>query len=224
MNFQQKNRSNVLYILGTLVLSIIVPVCLALFLSIVASARGLPAQTTVNSSSREQITIAGHIDLQGIQVKQMFLQRRGDKSYLFLRRADKNSFAVVDVTNAAKPVLVDRQVLQEPSGGNVALPPSGSALAIAFAPDARSGAAASGSPEPVAAPATESVRLIDLTDPQHPKTIKTFAGVTSVATDEGRKLVFIANGDGLWIVAHHRPHPLPLCTSDSAIGAFPECQ
>lgn len=221
MKFQQKNRFNVL---KTLLLSITVPVFVTPLLSMAASARGLGAQPPGDSNSAEKVTIAGHIDLQGMQVKNMFLQRRGDKSYLFLRRADKNSFAVVDVTNPTKPVVVDRQILQQPSGGTVDLPPSGSALAIAFVPDAGTAAAASGAPTAVASLPTESVRLIDLTDPQHPKTIRTFTGVTSVATDEGRKLVFIANNEGLWIVAHHRSQPLPMCTSESEIAAVADCQ
>ena len=212
MNFQLRKNINFLGILTSALLSI------------VASATGLAAQPPANSDSQEQITIASHLDLPGMQVKQMFVQRRGDKSYLFLRRADKNSFAIVNVTDPAKPALIDRKILQEPSGGSIALPPSGSALAIAFVPDGGSGAAASGSAGTVTRLGTESVRLIDLTDPQNPKTIKTFTGVTSVATDEGRKLVFIANNEGLWIVAHHRLYPLPLCTSESEIAAFADCQ
>lgn len=43
--------------------------------------------------------MVSHLELQGMHVKQMFLQQRGGKNCLFLRRADKNAFAIVDVTN-----------------------------------------------------------------------------------------------------------------------------
>jgi hypothetical protein len=163
------------------------------------------------AQSQEQVSVAGHMELQGMRVKQMFLQQRGSKYYLFLRRADKNAFAIVDVTNPGKPVLTDRDAL-----------PQGSALAIAFVPD--SGSAASAGRAAADSLPTETVRLVDLTDPRHPKTIKIFNKVISVANDDGRKLVFLVNNEGLWIVSHHRNHPLPMCTSESEIESIPDCQ
>jgi hypothetical protein len=111
----------------------------ALFASILAFTCVLAAQSRGTQYSQEQVEVVGHLDLQGMPVKQILQQRRGEKGYLFLRRADKNAFAIVDVTNAAKPVLLDRNALPEPTGGNISLSPSGSALAIAFVPDRRSG-------------------------------------------------------------------------------------
>jgi hypothetical protein len=142
----------------------------ALFVSILAFTRVLAAQSRGPQHSQEQVNVAGHLDLQGMPVKQILQQQRGEKGYLFLRRADKNAFATVDVTNAAKPVLLDRNALPEPTGGNISLPPSGSALAIAFVPDRKSGPTATASaPSAVNLP-TETVRLIDLSDPRHPNT------------------------------------------------------
>ena len=111
----------------------------ALFASILAFTRVLAAQSPGPQHSQERVNVAGHLDLQGMPVKQILQQQRGEKEYLFLRRADKNAFAIVDVTNAANPVLLDRNALPEPTGVNITLPPSGSALAIAFVPDRRSG-------------------------------------------------------------------------------------
>jgi hypothetical protein len=159
-----------------------------------------------------------------MQVKQIFVQQRSGKSYLLLRRADQNAFAIVNVSDPAKPLLAARDVLREPTGAEVDLPGPGSALAIAFVPERKSAPAASATPASAITLPTESIRLIDLTDPQHPKTVKIFNGVTSVASDDGRKLVFLVNNEGLWIVSHHRNRPLPMCTSESAIGPLPDCQ
>jgi hypothetical protein len=159
-----------------------------------------------------------------MQVKQMFLQERGDRNYVFLRRTDRNAFAVVDITNPADPVLADRNVLREPPGGRVELPASGSVLAIAFVPDRDPEPAATAAPVSNTSLPTESVRLIDLKDPQHPKTIREFNKVTSVAREDGRNLVLIVNNQGLWIISHHREHPLPMCTSESEIEPLPDCQ
>jgi len=188
--------------------------CVALALaatSILAFTRILAAQSRVPQYSQEQVKVAGYLDLQGMPVKQILQQQRGEKGYLFLRRADKNAFAIVDVTNAAKPVLLDRNALPEPTGENISLPPSGSTLAIAFVPDRRSGSTAAASAPSAANLPTETVRLIDLSDPQHPNTVRTFEGVTSVAIDDSRKLVFLANNGGLWIVSH-RELALPVCS------------
>jgi LVIVD repeat len=191
--------------------------------SILALAPTAGAQSTA-SASPVQVNVAGHVELPGMRVRQIFLQQRGDKSYLFLRRADKNAFAVVDVTNPSKPVLVERHALEEPAGASVDLPAQGSALAIALIPTSASGSGASVTPAAASVLPTETVRLLDTSDPRHPKTIKTFEGVTSIATDDGRKLVFLVNNDGLWVVSHHRNRPLPKCTTEDEEKAEPSCE
>jgi hypothetical protein len=199
-------------------------VSVALVVSIFAFANSVEAQLARTAQSQEQVSVVGHLDLRGMQVKQIFVQQRGGKNYLLLRRADQNAFAIVNVSDPAKPLLADRDDLRQPAGAEVDLPRPGSALAIAFVPERNSAPAASAMPASAISLPTESVRLIDLTDPQHPKTVKIFNRVTSVASDDGRKLVFLVNNEGLWIVSHHRNHPLPMCTSESEIEPLPDCQ
>lgn len=196
----------------------------ALVVSILAFANSVEARLPRTAQSQEQVSVVGHLDLQGMQVKQIFVQQRNGKSYLLLRRADQNAFAIVNVSDPAKPSLADRDVFRQPAGAEVDLPEPESVLAIAFVPERNSAPAALATPASAITPPTESVRLIDLTDPQHPKTVKIFNGVTSVASDDGRKLVFLVNNQGLWIVSHHRNRPLPMCTSESAIEPVPDCQ
>jgi len=196
----------------------------ALVVSIFASPSSVEARLPRTAQSQEQVSVVGHLDLHGMQVKQIFVQERSGKNYLLLRRADQNAFAIVNVSDPAKPLLGDRDDLRQPAGAEVDLPRPGSALAIAFVPERNSAPAASAMPASAITLPTESVRLIDLTDPQHPKTVKIFNRVTSVASDDGRKLVFLVNNEGLWIVSHHRNDPLPMCTSESEIEPLPDCQ
>jgi len=42
--------------------------------------------------------------------------------------------------------------------------------------------------------------------------------------DDGRKLVYLVNGEGLWIISHRMLGPLPLCSSESALSPLPDCQ
>src|ERR1700741_182195 len=153
----------------------------ALFASSLAGALYSAAQSTSQTSSKEKIEVVGHLELQGMHVKRIIVQQRDGQYYLYLHRANKNAFAIVDVTDPNKPVLIDRAALQEPAGGSVELPAPGSVFGLAFAPDKGQ----SSMPDSSATLPTESVRLKDLTDPKHPKIVKTFDGVTRVTTDDG---------------------------------------
>src|ERR1051326_5501500 len=50
------------------------------------------------------------------------------------------------------------------------------------------------------AASTQTVRIMDFSDPQHPKVARQFDGVTSISRDERRSLIFLANGEGIWIL------------------------
>ncbi len=54
-------------------------------------------------------------------------------------------------------------------------------------------------------PPTETVRVLDLSDPRNPKTLETFNKVTSILPDGGHSLIFLTNNDGLWILRYNHP-------------------
>ena len=67
--------------------------------------------------------------------------------------------------------------------------------------------------------------MLDLSDPANPKTLQTFDGVTSILADDGRRLIYITNGDGLWILNHKQERPpLRPCGSEDAFSAISDCQ
>jgi hypothetical protein len=55
---------------------------------------------------------------------------------------------------------------------------------------------------------TETVRVLDLSDPRNPKTLETFNKVTSLLPDAHHGLIYLTNNDGLWILRYNRPAPL----------------
>jgi len=177
-----------------------------------ASGLQIPTQGT------EHIRVVGHLPLQNMHVNQMFVQQRGSKTYLFLHRPTKQAYAVVDVTTPGSPVLVSRDTLKESSATQIEGTAPGSAFAIAVTPE--NSAESQGS----TALASETVQFVDMSNPKSAKTVKIFKGVTSIYPDDGRKLVYLVNGDGLWIVSHNMTHPLPLCNSESALTPEPDCQ
>jgi hypothetical protein len=117
-------------------------------------------------------------------------------------------FTVVDVTDPKNPQIVERVA----SGGK--LTDVGAGLAIAIQTDNPGQGTVS----------TQTVRLMDLSDPKNPRTAKTFKGVTSMYSEDGRHLIFLTNSEGLWIVKHSETHRLPLCTSESEEMAIAQCR
>jgi hypothetical protein len=170
----------------------------------------------------ENVRVAGHLALPRMHVNQMFLQQRGERYFLYLHRPTKQAFALVDVTKPEKPALLDRATLQQTSGGRVEMAPSEAELAVAVAPESPD--AASQKPAAEVKLPTETIRLIDLSDPKKPRTIKTFTGVTSMLPDDARHLMYIVNSEGLWVVSHRESHVIPYCTTSSAMMIEPNCQ
>jgi hypothetical protein len=154
----------------------------------------------------ERTTVLAHLPVPGSAVRQIFLQQENGTQYLYLQQ--NVHFTVVNVTDPKNPHIVERIA----SGAK--LTEVGSGLAIAIQSD-KSG---QGSVP------TQSVRLLDLSDPKNPRTVKTFDGVTSIFSEDGRKLIYLTNSEGLWIVKHSETHPLPMCDSESWEKALAQCQ
>jgi hypothetical protein len=178
--------------------------------------------------AEEHVKVVAHIELPEMHVNGMFVQHRDKKDFLYLHRPTKQAFAVVDVTKPEKPALVERATLSEPPHAHVEVNPTEPLLAISVTPEdnpaGRTASATSGgAPSSLVLP-TETVKLLNLTDPKHPKTLKTFTGVTSYLPDDSRRLIYIVNQEGLWVVSHRQTRPMPFCTSADALTQEPNCQ
>ena len=172
---------------------------------ILASQVPFAKSTQGAQGSSEKVKEIAHIAIPGSAVRQIFLQEENGKKYLYLQQ--KVHFTVVDVSDPAKPQIVDRVA----SGGK--LTEVGAGLAIAIQSDK--------APGPVA---TQTVRLMDMSDPKNPHTAKTYTGVTSVFSEDGRHLIYLTNSDGLRVVEHYQKFRLPLCTSESEENSVAQCQ
>jgi hypothetical protein len=159
-----------------------------------------------DNARNERTTIVAHIPVPGSAVRQIFLQQESGKRYLYLQQ--NVHFTLVDVTDPKNPRIVER----EASKGK--LTDLGAGLALAVQSD-QSGQGTV---------PTQTVRLVDLSDPKSPRTAKKFDGVTSVYSDDGQKLIYITNSEGLWIVKHYETFRLPLCTSESEENSVAQCR
>jgi len=179
---------------------------------------GTASGLQIPSAGTEHIQVAGHLPLENMQVNQMFVEQRGSRVYLFLHRPSKRAYAVVDVTRPDEPALLNRDAFKESNSSRMEGPATGSVFAINATPESESG-----NPQSPAL-STETIQFVDMSNPKDIKTVRTFKGVTAMYPDDSRKLVYVVNNDGLWIVSHHMTHPLPLCNSESALTPEPDCQ
>ena len=189
---------------------------------LVVPAPSMPANT---KPSEVPAKVVAHLPLPEVSGSQMLLQNKGDKQYLYVQKASKEGFTVVDVTKPLLPSLVKASVAS--SGATAGrLEMAGPDVGLAEVPDKNSKAVLRSTDNP-----TETVKILDLSDPAHPKVLQTFTGVTSILQDPGRGLIYLANNEGLWILSHSKPGVLTPakkkrpCGSEDAIAAMPpDCE
>jgi hypothetical protein len=172
-------------------------------------------------SSYTDAKVIAHLALSGASPQQMFLQQVGTKQYLYLQQPSQQGFTVVDVTKPARPKVVSHVPQQ-----NLTMVRSGLAIAETAGRSATVGTSGAGSAEGArgGGTAAESVRVLDVSDPAHPRTVQSFNGVTSILPDEARGLIYVANGDGIWILSHQRVLRRHACSSSDAISSgIPNC-
>ena len=165
-------------------------------------------------------TVIAHLPLPQATGSQMLLQKENGRNYLYVQQAAKQGFMVVDVTKPDKPNLLKRTAeSRQATAGNLQMVSPD--VAIAEAPEKKPTTLTSNNHP------TETVRVLDLSDPKNPKTLQEFTGVTSLLPDGGHGLIYLTNNEGLWILRYNRPGMLepakkkPPCDSNAEIMAMP---
>src|ERR1700683_2047317 len=164
--------------------------------------------------------VIAHLPLPQATGSQMLLQRENSKQYLYVQQAAKQGFMIVDVSKPEQPSLLKRTAeSNQATQGNLQIVSPD--VAIAVAPEKTSATVTSSNH------ATETVRMLDMSDPRNPKTLETFNNVTSLLPDSHRGLIFLTNNEGLWVLRYVRPALLEPakqkkpCGSEAEIQAMP---
>jgi hypothetical protein len=145
------------------------------------------------SSPKDEIEVVGHVPLVGGPVTRFSSTQHYSSYYLYAEHGGSSNVTLIDVTKVGQPaVLAD--VSYSPDGTSQSL--------LAVAGTAALVNAAPGTP---AAPATASqtLRIMDFSDPLHPTVAREFIGVTAIGRNDSRGLIFVANGEGIWILRQH---------------------
>jgi len=186
----------------------------------------LPSITLANASEQPvpkptdvPATVIAHLPLPQATGSQMLLQKENSKQYLYIQQAAKQGFMIVEVSNPERPSLLKRtaESNQATTGNLQIMSPD---VAIAEAPEKTPTTLTSSH-------TTETVRVLDLSDPADPKTLETFNKVTSLLADGHHGLIYLTNNEGLWVLRYIRPAPLEPakkkkpCDSESEIAAMP---
>lgn len=138
---------------------------------------------------QDEIEVVGHIPLTNGAVKRFVATQHYSSYYLYAEHDAGKSVTLVDVTKPSQPALL----------ADVSYPANGGSSSL-FAVAGTAALVADGQPGNALADPVQTIRIMDFSDPLHPKVAREFTGVTAINRDERRGLIFVANAEGLWIL------------------------
>ena len=137
--------------------------------------------------AKDEIQVVGHISLTDGPVLRFFTTQHYSSYYLYAERSSGRGVALIDVTNSSRPVVL----------GDVAY---GAGVADNLAVVVGTAALVTTEPPAVGPAAPATIRVMDFSDPRNVKVAREFTGVTAMSRDDHRGLIFLANGEGIWIL------------------------
>jgi len=127
-----------------------------------------------------------HLVLDGDAVTRFHVTQHYRREYLYAETTGGKAVKLIDVTDARNPTILT-DVAASPTGGNV-VTAAGTAALIS-----------TGS-SPAATVAPQTFRIMSFADPAHPVVSQEFPNVSAIEHDDKRGLIFLANGQGLWVL------------------------
>jgi|SRR5580692_3554336 hypothetical protein len=168
-------------------------------------------------NSDHQARVIAHLPLSGAGATQMFLRKQGRDQYLYVQRPSQQGFTVINVTKPERPKVVRRVPLETRTI-------MGSGFVVTETPDlsaARKASGAAGNGEGEMVP--ESIHIVDISDSAPSRTVQTFNGANSSLQDPARNLIYVVDGDGVWILSGRQVSRKHKCSSSDAISSNPGC-
>jgi hypothetical protein len=159
-------------------------------LSPVASAKDKKPKASPQDP-KDAIEVVGHIPLTDGPVTRFLTTQHYSSYYLYAEHGAGKNVTLIDVTKTNQPLVLANVPYASGSGSESVTMVAGTAALVTSEPAARA-----------AAPAPQTIRIMDFSVPQSPKIAREFTGVTATSTDD-RGLIFVANTDGIWILRRH---------------------
>jgi hypothetical protein len=142
---------------------------------------GLAAAPTIHAKPNSLKTadkpanVVAHVELTGGPATRMLLVKKNSKEYLLLGFDSSSSVALLDVSDPGQPRTIDMAT------------------------------GAGGAPATELKIVTDTLTLFGTSEAEtaassDPKEIRSLSGVTAFVKDKAHGLIYVTNGDGLWIV------------------------
>jgi hypothetical protein len=140
---------------------------------------------------KDAIEVVGHIPPTDGPVTRFLTTQHYSGYYLYAEHGAGKNVTLIDVTKTNQPLVLANVPYASGGGSESLTVVAGTAALVASEPAV-----------PAAAPAPQTIRIMDFSVPQSPKIAREFTGVTATSTDD-RGLIFVANTDGIWILRRH---------------------
>jgi hypothetical protein len=169
--------------------SVLIPFCI-LAMAIPPSVQAKDKKAKAASKDpQDSIEVVAHIPSTSGPITHFLATQHYSSSYLYAEHESGKNVTLIDITKTAQPVVLS----------DVAYP-AGDGSASLFAVAGTSALIADGQGAPGSSASRQTIRIMDFSDPQHPKVAREFSGVTALSRDERRGLIFVAASDGIWIL------------------------
>jgi hypothetical protein len=142
------------------------------------------------AAQQDEIEVTAHLPLTGGPVTRFVETRHYRRDYLYAEH-DNKTVTLIDVTTITAPTQLAEMALPAGRTGNLVSVNGTAALVGGAARSEQS------------SPAPQTFRIMSFTDPLHPTVKQEFEGVTAMAQDDKRGLIFLANDAGVWILRQH---------------------
>jgi len=144
-------------------------------IGIAAAGPAIQAKPNPNKGEDKPANVIAHVQLSGGPVTRMLLVKKEGKEYLLIGLDSTAGVAVFDVSNPDRPRAIDTT------------------------------SSATGAPSAEVKVVADTLTLFGSSDAgtassANSKDMRSFSGVTASMKDKARGLIYVTNGDGLWIV------------------------
>lgn len=140
-----------------------------------------------SAQPQDQIKVEAQVPVAQGAVTGFVFTQHYNRRYVYAQRASGEPPMLIDITRLNSPkVLSTLSVAGDAKSENL--------LAVAG-----TAVVAGDSAAPAAPPHAQTIRIIDYSDPAHPKVTREFAGVTAISNQNG--VILLANPDGIWILS-----------------------
>lgn len=139
---------------------------------------------------QDQIEVVAHVPLTDGAITRFLTTEHYRREYLYAEHQPGKLVTMIDVTNVHQPALL----------ADVSYPNTGAAQLVAVTGNA---ALVANDTQAPAAATPQNFSIMSFADPLHPTVKQEFTGVTAMARDDKRGLIFLANADGIWILQQH---------------------